>query len=61
MENLSVAQGFEDTQEQERYAEVETALKQLLHHLTHLSKIWKVSVSPFWYSQELSSNHVFPL
>jgi len=46
MENLSVAQGFEDTQEQERYAEVETALKQLLHHLTHLSKIWKVNLFP---------------
>jgi hypothetical protein len=35
--------GFANTHQQERYVAVETALKQTLHQLNLLGKVWRVS------------------
>lgn len=41
LEILQEARGLGDTHLRSRYAEVERSLKRVMHHLTHLSRVWK--------------------
>eukprot|EP00730_Choanoeca_flexa_P017063 TRINITY_DN8168_c0_g1_i1.p1 TRINITY_DN8168_c0_g1~~TRINITY_DN8168_c0_g1_i1.p1 ORF type:complete len:746 (+),score=174.94 TRINITY_DN8168_c0_g1_i1:28-2238(+) len=46
MTTLSTINGFANTHQTERYVEVETGLKQTIHELTILAKVWKGLMTP---------------
>ncbi|CAI5519474.1 unnamed protein product [Closterium sp. Naga37s-1] len=54
MEALDGAQGFRNTDEEEVYRSAPRALKQVVHHLAHLSSVWRPVSPPSRYLRSMS-------